>query len=388
MAKKQSTKGAMDDRSKKLLVQHGAVAFALKEIEQSNRCAQTVADSVLKASMAAEYQRSALLSAELEQAARMNAGARYWSVYSDENRIDRFSTVSDILRAEKTKQRHLAIYSTAAIDEAWHIAELAQTCNLHASLDPYRTSVESFANKLLHLQMLDMIRSPAYLDAFMQASTISDIFVESARVDRQLQEATRQFSQVAVPTFGTLHDYGQFLNAAGLSLPHWPHVRLLTMGEKRRRLRAKLDNNAEPVHVKKAKSLVHRFELTLREILADVMTNAYGEDWAEERLPLCDCKKLLGTWRVRGGEVLDHADFAHYEWIMSYPEHFEAVFEAGFDDRSAMAALIKKAGNLRATLLHCHPFAQEDLRDLRLIWRTIETGLLALTADYDIESWN
>lgn len=374
----------MDDWSKKLLEQHGAVAFALKEIEQHNRFTQAAAD----ASLAAEYQRAALLSAGIEQAAGMNAGLKHWSVYSDENRIDRFSTVSDILRAQEASQRHLAMHSSAAIDDARRIAELAQTYNLHASLDPYRTSVESFTSKMLHLQSLDVIRSPAYLDAFMQASTISDIFVESMRVDRHLQEATRQFSLGAVPMFSTLNDYGQFLNAAGLSLPHWPHVRLLTIGEKRRRLRALLNSNAEPVHVKKAKSLVHRFELTLREILVDVMASEYGENWAEERLPLCDCKKLLGTWRERGGEVLDHADFAHYEWIMSYPEHFEAVFDAGFDDRAAMAALIKKASNLRATLLHCRPFTQEDSRDLRLVWRTIEKGLLALTADYDIESWN
>lgn len=378
----------MDDWSKKLLEQHSSVAIALKEMEQSNRFAQTVADSVLKVSLAAEYQRAALLSAELEQVAGMHAGLKQWAVYSDVNRLDQFNSVSEIRRAQEENLLQQAMYSSAAIDEARRIAELAQTYTLHASLEPFRTSVEPFASKLLHLQTLDVIKSPAYLDAFMQTSTISDIFVESIRVDRQLQEATRQFSQVAVPTFGTLYDYGQFLNAAGLSLPHWPHVRLLTIGEKRRRFRAMLNSNAEPVHVKKAKSLVHRFELTLREILVDVMTSTYGEGWAEERLPLCDCKKLLGTWRERGGEVLDHADFAHYEWIMSYPEHFEEVFEAGFDDRATMAALIKKAGNLRAALLHCHPFTQENLRDLRLIWRTIETGLLALTADYDIESWH
>lgn len=374
----------MDGWSKKLLEQHGAVAFALKEIEQHNRFTQAAADG----SLAAEYQRAALLSAGIEQAAGMNAGLKHGSVYSDENRIDRFSTVSDILRAQEASQRHLAMCSASAIDEARSFAELAQTYNLHASLDPYRTSVESFTNKMLHLQSLDTIRSPAYLDAFMQASTVSDIFVESMRVDRQLQEATRQFSQVAVPTFGTLNDYGQFLNAAGLSLPHWPHVRLLTIGEKRRRFRALLNSNAEPVHVKKAKSLDHRYELTLREILVDVMASEYGENWAEERLPLCDCKKLLGTWRKRGGEVLDHADYFHYEQIMSHPEHFETVFEAGFDDRATMAALINKARSLRSKFAHSNPFTLEDLRDLRLNWLTIETGLLALTADYDIESWN
>lgn len=399
----------MDDWCKKLagnLEQYSAVALALTEAEQLNRLnqqsvagyalkeaelitrlnQQTADGYVLQASIASSDQYAAQLRAAQEYAADMNAGLKHWSTHLEENQIDRFSMINDVIRAEKASQRHLAMYSSVAIEEARSIAELAQTYKLHASLDPFRTPVESFASKMLHLQTLDTIKSPAYLDAFMQASTISDIFVESIRVDRQLQEATRQFSQVAVPTFGTLNDYGQFLNAAGLRLPHWPHARLLTMGEKRRRFRLKLNNNAESVHVKKAKSLVHRYELTLRDILHGVMANEYGEDWAEERLPLCDCKGLLGKWQKHGGEVLDHADYAHYERIMSYPEHFEAVFEAGFDDPTTLAELIRNAGNLRAALLHCHPFAPEDLRDMRLIWRTIETGLLALTADYDIES--
>ena len=308
-----------------------------------------------------------------------------WADYSDWNRIDRFSTVGEALHAQVMAQQHLKMYSSAAIDQARSIAELAQTYTLHAALDPFRTAVEPLASKLLHLQSLDTIKSSAYLDAFMQASTISDIFTKSKRVDHQLQEAMRQFSQVPVPTFATLNVYRQFLDSAGLGLPRWPHLRLLTVGEKRRRLRAKLNNNVELAHVKKAKSLVHRYELTLRDILDGVMANEYGEEWAVERLTLCDCKDLLGKWEKRGGEILDHADYAHYERIMSYPEHFEAVFEAGFDDLMALAALIKKAGTLRAALHHFHPFSPEDLRDLRLIWRTIETGLLALTDDYDFE---
>ena len=36
----------------------------------------------------------------------------------------------------------------------------------------------------------------------------------------------------------------------------------------------KLNNNAEPNHVKNAKSLVHPYELTLRDILDDAMASA------------------------------------------------------------------------------------------------------------------
>lgn len=312
--------------------------------------------------------------------------SRNWDKYSDWNRIDRFSTVGEVLSAQTATQQHLAMYSSAAVDEAKRIAELAQTYTLQAALDPFRTAVEPFASKLLHLQALDTIKSPAYLNAFMQASTISDLFVESMRVDRQLQEATRQFLQAPVPAFDTLKVYGQFLSAAGLGLSHWPHLRLLTIGEKRRRFRARLKNKAESSHVIKARTVAQRYELTLRDILDEVMASEYGEDWAIERLPLCNCKDLLGKWKKRGGEVLDHADYAHYERIVSYPAHFEAVFEAGFDDLMELGMLIKKAGSLRAALQHFHKFTPEDLRDLRLIWRTIETGLLALTDNYDFKS--
>lgn len=390
----------MDDWRKNLaghLEQYSATAIALKETEQAYRLNQ-LADDALKqinqqrhtpfdyaheASLAAEYHRIAQ-----EQATGMHAGLRHFTDYSYDGQIDRFSTLNDIVCADKARQLHTAMYSLSAIDNAMSIAELARTYSLHAALDPFRTSVDSLASKLLYLPSLDMIKQPAYLDAFMHASTISDIFIESIRADHRLQEATRQFSQVAVPTFATLNDYGQFLNAAGLRLHHWPHARLLTIGEKRRRFREKLNDKVEPNHVKKGKSLVQRYELTLRDILNEVMANAYGEEWAIERLPLCDCKDLLGKWQKRGGEVLSHADYAHYERIMSHQEHFEAVFGVGFDDPIALAELIKKAGNLRAALLHYHPFTPEDLRDLRLIWRTIETGLLALTEGYELESWN
>lgn len=346
----------------------------------------TLDREITRASIEPIWSRIPEISAAQEQVARLQAASRCGTEYSDENRIDRFSTASDIRRALDANQHNLAMFSSSTIDEVRSIAELAQMHTLHASLDPFRTPVESFANKLLHLQTLDTIRSPAYLDAFIQASTISDVFLQSIRVDHQLQDATRHFAQAAVPPFGSLNDYRQFLDAAGLWLSHWPHTRLLSIGEKRRRLRAKLNNNTEPNHVKNAKSLVHRYELTLRDILDDAMASAYGEDWAAIRLPLCNCNDLLGKWKKRGGEILAHADYAHYERIMSNPEHFEAVFEAGFDDLTALAELIRRAGDLRATLHHCHPFSPEDLRDLRLIWRTIETGLLALTEDYEFES--
>ena len=134
-----------------------------------------------------------------------------------------------------------------------------------------------------------------------------------------------------------------------------------------------------------AKSLVHRYEFTMREILDDAMAEAYGENWREERLPLCDCKDRLGRWKKRGGDVLDHADYVHYARIISHPEHFDAVFQAGFDDPQESYDLLAKAGTLRARSHHPHKFNLEDLRDLRLTWRSIETGLIALEGDYTFD---
>ena len=299
-----------------------------------------------------------------------------------------FESNSAAVLAESERLRYRAIFQPSIIDEVHRIAESAQSFYLESALAPYRTTVESFSDKLLHLPSLEVVSTSSNLNAFVNASTISDIFTESALVDFHLFEATRQFALASLPTFDSLSRYGQFLDAAGFNLPHWPNFRLLSVAEKRRRFREQLNNNAEPVHVKKARSLVHRYEITLREILDDVMASSYGEDWMETRLPLCECNDLLGKWRKRGGHVFAHADYAHYERIMRHPEHFEMIFEAGFDDVNALAALIKKAGSLRAALQHFHPFSQEDLRDLRLTWRTIETGLLALTADYDIEHWH
>ena len=133
-------------------------------------------------------------------------------------------------------------------------------------------------------------------------------------------------------------------------------------------------------------SLVHRYELILREIIDDLMAATYGDDWASARLPECDCKDLLGKWRKRGGDgnVLDHADYAHYARIMTHPDHFAAVFGTGFEDRAQLAELLKGAGKLRSASHHSRVFTIDDLRTLRTVWRTIEAGLIALTGDYDL----
>lgn len=242
------------------------------------------------------------------------------------------------------------------------------------------------ADKLLHFHSLEVFAQPSNLAAFVQAAAAAEAFRESSRVDSALVEAAKQFSLVQLPALHGRSDYSHFLDASGLLLPKWPHPRLLTLGQKRHRLNLKLRGNAESSHERKGKSLVKRYELTLRAVLDEAMYIEYGEDWAESRLPLCDCKDLLGKWKNRGGEPLDHADYAHYRKIMVDPEHFEAVFSEGFDDPDHLANLLKRAGELRNALAHHHPFSPNDLRDLRTSWSLVETGLLAITADYDFDS--
>lgn len=296
-----------------------------------------------------------------------------------------FSGLGD-LPAAAGAMAHLGQVDQSSLDHALATARFAESFALPSALEMFRTSEESLAFKLLSLPDFSVIHQrPAYLEAFSRISAVSDALTQSFGIHSATWGAVQSFALAAMPTFDTLAGYRGFFDAAGLILPRWPRVRLLTAAEKRRRIKARLKANAEPAHVKKAKSLVHGYERVFREIIDAAMAEAYGEDWPDARLPLCDCKDLLGKWRRRGGDVLDHADYAHYERIMGYPEHFDMLFEVAFDDPEELVALLNKAGSLRAASHHAREFTPEDLRDLRLTWRTLEAGLLALTDDYVLE---
>ncbi|MET3524545.1 hypothetical protein [Mesorhizobium abyssinicae] len=300
--------------------------------------------------------------------------------------LTRFHALGDLVRTRDdlfAKQ----LITPSAFAFAQEQAGLAQTLALPSALEAFRTPFDLLSSKLVVLDLLGVGDMESHLAAFSRASAFSDLISQSMRVDRDFMAASKAFALSSMPALDTLAEYRRFLDAAGLVLPRWPRLRLLSRAEKRRRFRARLRGKAEAPHIKKAKSLVHRYELTLREVVDAVMADTYGEDWAEARLPLCGCRDLLGRWKKRGGDVLDHADYAHYARIMSNPEHFAAVFEAGFDDPQPLAALLDDAGRLRAASHHAREFTPDDLRDLRITWRTIETGLLAFASDYEIEAW-
>lgn len=76
-------------------------------------------------------------------------------------------------------------------------------------------------------------------------------------------------------------------------------------------------------------------------------------------------QKFARQMEERGGEPLDHADYAHYRKIVVDPVHFDALFSAGFDHPNHLSSLLTRAGDLRNALAHHHPFSPSDLRDLR-----------------------
>ena len=286
-----------------------------------------------------------------------------------------------ILRSSATWMASEGARLAAMADQA----RTAQALLLPSALEAYRTSSDLLSLKLLALDGVAGAMTAANLGAFTQTSAMADMLGLSLRVDRELMAASRAFALEATPQLATLADHRSFLDAAGLVLPRWPRFRRLSPAERRRRWRSRLEANAEPKVVKRAKSVVHRYESTLREIIDDAMTEAYGEDWPALRLERCGCKDLLGKWRKRGGDPLVHADYVHYIKIMTHSEHFAEVFGVGFDDPEALGQLLKEAGRLRAASHHAGAFTPENLRDLRLTWRTLETGLLAFTPDHDLE---
>jgi len=169
-------------------------------------------------------------------------------------------------------------------------------------------------------------------------------------------------------------------------LLRFPRIRTLTVQERRQRIKRLIRDNSVPAPVKKAQSLVHRYEKVLRTLIAQCMEDAYGEDWANERLPQCGCKPLLGRARDEDESVLDCADYKHYELIMCHDEHFETVFAVAYEDVDALRHMIVRLGLLRARSHHSRTFTAEDLQELVTLWRAMEAGFECLIDDVVIDS--
>lgn len=324
------------------------------------------------------------ISDALSSASMMKEIAAYDpAAFVREEMLERFRSVSATLEA----QRQLEAFTRqpGLIERAFEAAEFARQAQLSSPLVAYRPDLAVMAAQLASAQQTAALTRP-WLEAFGTASAMANMLSQTVGVTYDLRSAVADLARQDLSQFDSLSNYREFLDISGLRLPRIPRLRRVAATEKRKRFRARVKGNAPPPAVKRAKTLVHGYELTLREIIDEVMIATYGEDWPQSRLPECDCKDLLGRWLNRGGAVLDHADYPHYAKIMSHPEHYEAVFQAGFDDPHALVELLERARKLRAASHHGHAFGPEDLRELTLTWRTLETGLTAFTPDWDFEN--
>lgn len=291
----------------------------------------------------------------------------------------------DLYRAQRLLDR-------SASDPSWdsvvRAALLTHELRIPDPLAEFRSSIETLSDRL-SLTGTHWLEDRSYLEAFGQASAFADMVASATSASTQLLEAQRTILLEPVPMVA-LHEYRELLDRAGLVLPRWPGRRLLTPGESRRRHQARLRQATPPAHVLQGVSLTQRNEAILRDVFDSAFIEVYGEEWPEARLPLCDCKDLLGKWRKRGGSALSHADFAHYSKMAQHPDHYEHLFFRGFADPDELGALLVRAGALRARSHHPHDpsrrFTVADLRELRVVWNTIFTGLNALeTETYIIE---
>jgi hypothetical protein len=240
------------------------------------------------------------------------------------------------------------------------------------------TRMELLSDAIRRVQGASLLEDRRYLEVFDQTAAFANAIAEPVRLAREQLEAAASFSRFALPEFSSLAECGRLFDAAGLALPHWPRPPFLKLAQHRRTIRARIAAIEEPVHVREAKTLVHKHEIVLREVIDAAMSAWYGEDWARQRLPLCGCGALLGKWRKRGGFVLEHADYFHYRKIMTHAEHFENVFAAAVDDPDELGRLLDRAGALRGASHHARPFTPEDLRELRSVWLMLESAMSAM----------
>ena len=301
-----------------------------------------------------------------------------------------YGSVSFIEQELLRRRRWEELLQPSAIDRAYEAAERASRSVLPDVLEAHRSTTETMAFRLAILQPTPWWQERIHLDAFAKTSAIADALRDSA-LGVDIEAAMRSFIASPVPELPGLSQHRAFLDAAGLWLPRWPRVRLLSRAEKRDRFKRRLGEYVQPKHVKKARSLVDIYELALRLVIDWVMTQAYGEEWWAERLPLCDCGSLLGKWQKSGESVpiLDLADYTQYARIMTHPEHFAAGFAIAFSDREVLERLIKRAGALRARIAHVSEgsarFTQEHLRELRATWVALEEGLILLEPGHDFD---
>jgi len=267
---------------------------------------------------------------------------------------------------------------TDALDDARRAGALA----LPGILEEFRSSEAALAARVAEAYRLPWWHD-FQIDTLNTHAALSGVLADVGPVTGNTLYAVDAVLEESLIGFKSLRHATQFLEISGL----WrtPRFRVLTRQDKQRRVRFLLRQNAPPSPVRKAHGLIHRHEKILRVMIENGMERIYGEDWARERLPLCDCKKLLGKTLGADESILDHADYKHYADIMCHPDHFASLFSAGYGDIDALRSMIQRLGQLRALASHARTFTVEDLRELTLLWRTMAKGFVELIDDVELD---
>lgn len=231
--------------------------------------------------------------------------------------------------------------------------------------------------------LVDARRMPWWDDAHLESlnsyRALSGMFDAIDHVGKDTWSAVETVLSESLIGIESVRSTREFLEISGLL--RFPRFRVLTVQEKRRQVKQLIRESALPAPVKKAQALVHRNEKVLRVLIARCMEDAYGEDWPQARLPLCDCKKLLGKSLGEGECILDLADYKHYVLIMCHEEHFEVVFSQGYADVGALRRMLVRLAQLRAQSHHGRTFTAAHLQELTVLWRVMEVGFVGLMDD-------
>jgi hypothetical protein len=332
------------------------------------------------------------------------AGGRALAAFRDSFGLPDIMALSEI-GSEFHKEHALlanplsGIRGTAYYDSALRSAGLAANLALPGYLDAYRLGTDAFADRLAVGGLVGAMApgqwsDPGFLSAFGAAAAMASAMATGSAINSDVMNLVTSLAAAGIPSNLGLRDYRGVLDSAGLVLPRWPTIRVLSPKEQAERQAGRMRKHRQPPHVGKAKSLVHQHERYLREVIDELMNAQYGDEWPDERLTVCakdpDCRryaqKLLSVWRRDGGNVLDHADYVHYRMIMVQEDHFGEIFSFGFgQDPQVITDLIAKARQLRAASHHARSdFTPQDLQDLRVTWGAISLGLRELTTGMEI----
>ncbi|PZR12975.1 MAG: hypothetical protein DI532_12485 [Azospirillum brasilense] len=302
-----------------------------------------------------------------------------------------------------------ALVSRPAYDLAIQAAQRAETFRMPSYLEAFRPTAELLASRLAigSLGMPDYgarLASAGFIDSFVRSASVGNLLSSARAIGLEIEEVVGQVSEDGLDDVETSSEARVLLDASGLEVPSWASERLSgPQGSKPSRntpdrrpgiLQAKFARSRPAQHVIEAVGFVHQTEATLRWAIDLLMTDAYGPEWARERLPRCKASNLMNRWKKKagfGGEPLIWADWADYVLIMCDPEHHARVFSIGFPDVGVLERLIRRGGELRGASVHVRSFEPQHLLDLRLIWSSLEVGLALLVPpeidDEDFESF-